>query len=123
MPKSFIAENVRGLIQGTSKGYFNKILGEFKKAGYDVRVFDINSKDFDVPQSRPRIIFIGIRNDLKVKFPKLKTHKEITFAQAVKNLNIPTNDLAASIKAVEWPCIKKYLRYVKPGQNSCRRRH
>jgi site-specific DNA-cytosine methylase len=37
MPKSFIAENVRGLIQGTSKGYFNKILHEFKKSGYDIR--------------------------------------------------------------------------------------
>jgi len=117
MPKSFIAENVRGLIQGTSKGYFNKILVEFKKSGYDVKVFDINAKDFDVPQSRPRIIFIGVRKDLKAKFPILKTHKEITFAQAVKNLKIPKNDLVESIKAVNRPCINKYLRYVSPGQN------
>lgn len=119
-PKSFIAENVRGMIIGKSKGYFNLILRAMRKIGYDVQVFDANAMDFQVPQSRPRLIFIGIRKDLKAEFPKLKKFKPITFAEAVKNLKIPKNDLDAAIKGAQRDSVKKYLRYVRPGENFSR---
>lgn len=116
-PKSFIAENVKGMISGVSKGYFNLILKEMKKLNYEVIVFNLNAKDFEVPQSRPRIVFIGIRKDLFKKFPPLKTFKPISFQEATKNLKIPKDDLMASIKAIERNSIKKYLKYVKQGEN------
>ncbi|MCV0398528.1 MAG: DNA cytosine methyltransferase [Nitrosarchaeum sp.] len=119
-PKSFIAENVKGMIIGKSKGYYNLVLRHMKKLGYNVRVFNINAKDFEVPQSRPRIVFIGVRKDIKTKFPELHTFKEITFGEAVKNLQIPSDDLQASINAAKRPSIEKYLRYVKPGESFSR---
>src|SRR6476660_2565306 len=63
-PKTFIAENVRGLIIGKAKGYFLDIVAKLREIGYLVETFDINAKDFEVAQSRPRIIITGIRNDI-----------------------------------------------------------
>lgn len=63
-PKTFIAENVSGLVKGTSKGYFKEILKELRGAGYAVYVKLLDAQWLGVPQMRQRIIFMGIRNDL-----------------------------------------------------------
>lgn len=65
-PKVFIAENVKGLIIGVAKGYFNQILRELKACGYNVKCKLLNAKYYEVPQSRERVIFIGVRSDLNV---------------------------------------------------------
>jgi DNA (cytosine-5)-methyltransferase 1 len=67
-PKIFVAENVKGLIQGRAKGYFKEILRELKLSGYQVEVRVVNSAMLGVPQSRERIFFIGVRNDLVGKY-------------------------------------------------------
>jgi DNA (cytosine-5)-methyltransferase 1 len=67
-PKIFVAENVKGLIQGRAKGYFKEILRELKLSGYQVEVRVVNSTWLGVPQSRERIFFIGVRNDLVGKY-------------------------------------------------------
>ena len=114
-PKSFVGENVRGLIMGKSKGYFNEILKEMKALGYKVKVFDINAKDFEVPQSRPRIIYIGIRNDVFKSWQPLKTFPEITFREATKDLVLPQNELDDSKKIVN--CVKPYISLLKQGES------
>lgn len=63
-PKTFVAENVSGLIKGTAKGYFLEILQELRSAGYNVKAKVLNSMWLGVPQKRERLIFIGVRNDL-----------------------------------------------------------
>ena len=70
MPKVFVAENVSGLVKGTAKGYFQLILSELKSAGYNVAVKVLDAQWLGVPQSRQRVIFIGVRSDLGV----LPTH-------------------------------------------------
>ena len=71
-PKIFIAENVKGLIIGKSKGYFKIIFDQLRKCGYQVAARLLNTKYLKVPQSRQRVIIIGVRNDLKVNpiFPE-----------------------------------------------------
>lgn len=69
-PKVIIAENVKGIIQGKAKDYSRRILERFETAGYEVKHFLLNSKKMGVPQSRPRVFFIGIRKDLALKLPK-----------------------------------------------------
>ena len=64
MPKVFTAENVSGLIKGTSKGYFLEIMKTFDELGYYVRAPLLNSAWLGVPQSRERIIFMGVRKDV-----------------------------------------------------------
>lgn len=88
-PKTFIAENVKGLIIGKAKGYFKNIIRKLENLNYNVLTFDLNAKDFEVAQSRPRIIITGIRNDINQnKAIQLKTHPIISFYEATKNLAI-----------------------------------
>jgi len=65
-PKVFIAENVSGLIKGTAKGYFLEILRELKACGYRVEAKLMDAKWLGVPQSRQRVFFQGVREDLGV---------------------------------------------------------
>ncbi|MCI0408737.1 MAG: DNA cytosine methyltransferase, partial [Acidobacteria bacterium] len=71
-PRVFVAENVSGLVKGVAKGYFKSILKELKDCGYDVEARLLDAQWLGVPQTRQRIIFIGVRNDLGLKpaFPK-----------------------------------------------------
>lgn len=71
-PKVFVAENVSGLVKGTAKGYFLNILAELKSCGYVVGAKLLNSAWLGVPQSRERLIFVGVRRDLGMEpaFPK-----------------------------------------------------
>ena len=63
-PKVIIGENVTGLTMGEAKEYFNKILKEFENIGYDVSAQILNSVNFGVPQTRRRVIFIAVRQDV-----------------------------------------------------------
>lgn len=64
-PKAFIAENVSGLVKGRAKGYFKSILSALSACGYLVEARLVNAAYLGVPQARERLIFQGIRNDLK----------------------------------------------------------
>lgn len=64
-PKVFVAENVSGLIKGTAKGYFIEILKKLESCGYRVKCRLLDAQWLGVPQSRQRVIFIGVRNDLE----------------------------------------------------------
>lgn len=63
-PKTFVAENVSGLVKGTAKGYFLEILGELKASGYRVSCRVLDAQWLGVPQQRQRTIFVGVRDDL-----------------------------------------------------------
>lgn len=67
-PKTFIAENVSGLVRGTALGYFREILRDLRSNGYNVEAKLLDASWLGVPQSRKRIIFIGVRNDLVEKY-------------------------------------------------------
>lgn len=115
-PKIFIAENVRGMIIGSAKGYFNEILAEMKKLNYEIRVLDLNAQDFEVPQSRSRLIFIGIRKDVFKKWELLKTHKQIPLYEAWKGIKNTEKEL----KEANYDRTQKFKdmwKHVKPGES------
>jgi DNA (cytosine-5)-methyltransferase 1 len=64
-PRAFVAENVSGLIKGTAKGYFLEILRALRACGYRVEAKLLDAQWLGVPQSRQRLIFVGVRNDLE----------------------------------------------------------
>lgn len=66
-PKTFIAENVSGMVKGKSIGYFKNYLAEMKRCGYKVSARLLNAKWLGVPQSRERVIFVGVREDLQLQ--------------------------------------------------------
>ena len=63
-PKVIVAENVAGLMMGEAKQYYYKITNEFEKIGYDVSSMVLDSSDYGVPQTRKRVIFIAVREDV-----------------------------------------------------------
>ena len=63
-PKVFVMEQVSGLVKGKMKLVFAEIMREFKVSGYQVSTRLMNTMYFNVPQSRQRLIFIGVRDDL-----------------------------------------------------------
>lgn len=63
-PRTFVAENVSGLVKGVAKGYFLEILAALKAAGYRVACRVLDAQWLGVPQARQRTIFVGVREDL-----------------------------------------------------------
>jgi DNA (cytosine-5)-methyltransferase 1 len=67
-PRIAIMENVRLLtsMRDPDGGLVrDKICGEFVAHGYKVKSFEVNAKDYGVPQHRERVIFVGIRSDVE----------------------------------------------------------
>ena len=67
-PKCFIAENVKGILTANKKSAFPLIIKEFEESGYDVSYSILNSANYGVPQKRERVIIVGFRKDLDIKF-------------------------------------------------------
>ena len=63
-PKVIIAENVKGLTIGEAKEYYNRILNEFENIGYEVVSEVMDARYYGVSQTRTRVIFIAVRNDV-----------------------------------------------------------
>lgn len=63
MPKVFLLENVRGIIQGNAKRYSKEIVRKMEQVGYTVQVFLLNAASMGVPQKRERVFFIGHRKE------------------------------------------------------------
>ena len=63
-PRAFVMENVSGMVKGNFKIVFAEILRALKRCGYRVKARLLNAMFYGVPQSRERMIFIGIREDI-----------------------------------------------------------
>jgi DNA (cytosine-5)-methyltransferase 1 len=89
-PRVFVAENVQGLVRGVAKGMFKEIIRELKKCGYNVKAKVLYASWLGVPTTRPRIFFIGVRNDLGLEpvFPRPLAY-QYTLRDAIPWLDLP----------------------------------
>lgn len=71
-PRVFVAENVAGLARGVAKGYLKRTLAGMRSLGYAVDARVLDAQWLGVPQRRQRLIFVGVRSDLRLApaFPK-----------------------------------------------------
>ncbi|PQJ81003.1 DNA cytosine methyltransferase [Polaribacter porphyrae] len=86
-PKFFLAENVSGMLLERHKEALKNIKIMFKNAGYKLSFKLLNASDFNVPQDRKRVFFVGIREDLdfEFQFPK-PFNQKVTLEQAIADL-------------------------------------
>ncbi len=63
-PRAFVMENVWGMVKGKMKLVFSECVREMKASGYAVRCALLDAKWFGVPQSRRRLIWVGLRDDV-----------------------------------------------------------
>lgn len=66
-PKVIVAENVKGLTIGEAKSYYHRITNELEAIGYYVSSKVMNASYHGVGQSRQRVIFICVREDIAEK--------------------------------------------------------
>ena len=93
-PSYFILENVKGILSmggyDTEIDKKNKtgrivknIVQDLKMSGYKVEFKLFKLKNYNIPQKRERVIFIGVRNDIefKINWP-LESNTELTLKDA-----------------------------------------
>lgn len=68
-PAFFLAENVPGILFERNKEALGRILEEFRLSGYNVYYSKLNAVDYEVPEDRERVIFLGFRSDLPLDKP------------------------------------------------------
>lgn len=67
-PMAFIGENVKGLLTMGQGEIMEAIVLAFSDCGYDVRYELLDAKYYGVPEERERVIIVGLRKDLGLKF-------------------------------------------------------
>ena len=67
-PRAIMIENVRGFLSAIFEDYRGQLKSQLKKLGYAVDWRLLNASDFGVPQLRPRVIIIAVRNEIANNF-------------------------------------------------------
>jgi len=119
-PKFFLAENVSGLSSANEGKAFLKILNDLKTAGmgYYIEPHLYKFEEYGVPQTRHRLIIVGIRKDLKRRFkvPAPTTAKKhITCTEALEGVEHVEHN---NEKTKHGKITVERLKYIPPGGNA-----
>ena len=95
-------ENVRGFLAPVFSDYRNSILNQISGLGYSVHIKLLNASDYGVPQLRPRVVIVGIRNDIddSFEYPKEKPGLAKTVGETLADL----------IRANGWKGADEWIR-------------
>lgn len=120
-PKFFIAENVGGLRSDGKGGTLKKILQDLEDAGYNLTPNYYAFEKYGVPQTRHRIIIVGMRKDLNLKFmvpsPVPYADADISVRTALTVPEIPENAANNELTKQSETVIER-LKYIRPGENA-----
>ena len=120
-PIWFLAENVGGIKSANSGKAFKIILNDMREAGYRIYPHLYKFEQYGVPQSRHRVIIIGIRDDLpyeyKVPSPEPYKNIDVSSRTALEVPPIPANAYNNELTNQSKKVIQR-LMHIKPGQNA-----
>lgn len=112
-PRTFVMENVKGMVAGKMRGIYREAMQAFQAAGYRTVSGVLNAAQLGVPQARERLIVIGVREDLGIQPTLPRPYSRIvTVRDALCDL--PQTPNGYRITKPEWLAV--YAR-VKPGQD------
>jgi len=118
-PKVFVMENVSGMIKGKMKGMFIEIMKTLKGLNYQVKCKLMNAKYYNVPQSRERVIFIGVRNDLNIEPSYPEPNNKLITIKDLLPIKITNDDIKVT-NSINWNA-KPYCYFksvnLKPEHN------
>ena len=120
-PQWFLAENVGGLSSANKGQALGQILKDFHAVGYNIYPHLYKFEKYGVPQTRHRIIIVGIRTDIQQQFrppaPGLFSNIDISSKTALERppipLDAPNNEYTRQSKTV----IER-LEHINPGENA-----
>lgn len=119
-PKAIIIENVPGLATLYGGKAKKAILEEFEKLGYTSNFNVLYAPEFEVPQIRRRIFFVGLSNELgKFDFPKPVLSKEEfnTCKDAIDDLPSLVNDLGKEVDNYDKLPNSDYQKRLRNGNS------
>jgi DNA (cytosine-5)-methyltransferase 1 len=120
-PLFFFAENVSGLTSANAGEAFDRIQRDLAGAGrygYELTTHLYKFEDYGVPQTRHRIVIIGMRSDLGIKFHVPKpSGRLLTCREAIEVPPIPDNATNNELTA-QSPRVVERLSHIKPGENA-----
>ena len=120
-PEWFLAENVGGLRNSNDGKVFNIILRELSNAGYSIYPHLFKFEQYGIPQTRHRIIIVGIRKNLDIQYgipsPKPYLNIDISCRNAIENPPIPP-DAPNHEFTKQSDAVVERLNHIKPGENA-----
>jgi DNA (cytosine-5)-methyltransferase 1 len=101
-PKAVMIENVRGFLSPVFEEYRLNLKAQFKKLGYVVDWRLLNASDFGVPQLRPRVVIVALKQDYVDGFewPEVLPHNPLTVGEVLKDM----------MAANGWPGAARWAR-------------
>lgn len=98
-PKTFIFENVKGLVDPRNKDALTYILERIREAGYYANYYIINSHEYGVAQNRVRVYIVGFRKKFFFDNFHLPKHfKTKTTLANILGLQIPNNTIEEQVQ-------------------------
>lgn len=116
-PKWFIAENVSG-IRSAGSNDFQIILKDMRDSGYVLTPNLYKAEEYGIPQTRHRVIIVGIRKDLPVTFhvPDPSVYKNADITSRTALAGIPKDAPNNETRKLSDQVVRR-LSYIQPGQN------
>ena len=112
-PKMFVFENVPGLLTSGNGVHFKNLQKYYKRLGYEVEAQLLNANDYGVIQHRERVIIVGWKKRLKLKYPKIQKTKNKNTRDDIFN-DLPPVSPGESGRYVKYKSvINEYLKSTK----------
>lgn len=118
-PKWFIFENVTGLLELESGGFFQDILMDFTKLGYVCSYEVLNAVDFGVPQRRSRLFIIGSINGNKVELKPVKACRMVSVKEAIEDLPLLENGASIDVQPYYKQPASEYAKAMRGKLTEC----
>lgn len=110
-PKAFVVENVPGLVALFGGQIKDSILEKFTKMGYNIQYKILCSADYGVPQSRKRVVFVGMREG-HFTYPEA-IKEQITCSMALSDLSPLENEIGDEVAEYETKPQNRYQRLMR----------
>lgn len=121
-PKFFVAENVGGLTSANEGKAFEQIINDLSRAGtngYELTVHKYKFEEYGIPQTRHRIIIVGIDKKIGLKFKVPKPTSKgcyTTVSSVLETPPIPSDSENHELTNQSKTVIER-LKYIVPGKN------
>ena len=113
-PKVFVMENVKLLTSMKDENgtfFIDKIKIAFEDVGYNLHISEINACEYGVPQSRERLIIVGVSDSL--------SFSNYTFPKATFSNSYDTDLFSISMRFRTFRDATKDLPALENGEKSC----
>ena len=114
-PQVIVLENVRGIIGGKHKKFYDQAVRTLENAGFSVHHLELSAQDAGLPQRRRRVFLIATRSCSSVKIESVRTN--ISVGQIISGSEGQRNHEPLVLD--RWTNAYEIANVIGPGQKFC----